>query len=104
MPEGLRVLDKAAREPGIALQFDHADGSIWDCCERHGKILPDARKAQIGGHAAVDSGAVGWAENSRPCLAVRPAAAVPMRVRPVRELRPARLMPGIPVSPRPGAA
>ena len=40
MPEGLRVLDAAARKFGIDLKFDHFDFSSWDYCEKHGKMLP----------------------------------------------------------------
>ena len=41
MPEGLRVLDAAARKFGLDLHFDHFDCSSWDYFERHGKMLPD---------------------------------------------------------------
>ena len=30
-PEGVRVLDAAARKFGIDLKFDHFDFSSWDC-------------------------------------------------------------------------
>ncbi len=30
MPEGIRVMDAAARKFGIDLQFDHFDFSSWD--------------------------------------------------------------------------
>lgn len=64
MPEGLRVLDAAARKFGIDLHFDHFDFSSWDYCERHGKMLPDNWKDQIGSHDAIYFGAVGWPEKS----------------------------------------
>ena len=60
MPEGIRVLDAAARKFGIDLQFDHFDFSSWDYYEKHGKMLPDNWKEQIGGHDAIYFGAVGW--------------------------------------------
>jgi tartrate dehydrogenase/decarboxylase/D-malate dehydrogenase len=62
MPEGLRVVDAAARKFGIDLKFDHFDFSSWDYCEKHGKMLPDNWKDQIGGHDAIFFGAVGWPE------------------------------------------
>jgi len=62
MPEGLRVMDAAARKFGIDLHFDHFDFSSWDYCEKHGKMLPDNWKDQIGGHDALYFGAVGWPE------------------------------------------
>ena len=61
MPEGLRVLDAAARRFGIDLHFDHFDFSSCDYFERHGKMLPDDWKDQIGGHDAIFFGAVGFA-------------------------------------------
>jgi tartrate dehydrogenase/decarboxylase/D-malate dehydrogenase len=60
MPEGLRVLEAAAVKYGIDLQFDHFDFSSWDYFEKHGKMLPDNWKDQIGGHDAIYFGAVGW--------------------------------------------
>jgi tartrate dehydrogenase/decarboxylase / D-malate dehydrogenase len=60
MPEGIRVLDAAARRFGISLQFDHFDFSSCDYFERHGQMLPDNWKDQIGGHEAIYFGAVGW--------------------------------------------
>jgi tartrate dehydrogenase/decarboxylase/D-malate dehydrogenase len=62
MPEGLHVMDAAARKFGIDLQFDHFDFSSWDYYEKHGKMLPDNWKDQIGGHEAIYFGAVGWPE------------------------------------------
>src|SRR5207237_646363 len=62
MPEGVRVLDAAARKFGIDLAFDHFDFSSWDYFEKHGQMLPDDWKEQIGGHDAIFFGAVGWPE------------------------------------------
>ena len=62
MPEGVRVMEAAATKFGIDLQFDHFDFSSWDYCEKHGKMLPDDWKDQIGGHDAIFFGAVGWPE------------------------------------------
>jgi tartrate dehydrogenase/decarboxylase/D-malate dehydrogenase len=41
MPEGLRVLEATASRFGIGLDLQRHDFSSWDCCERHGKMLPD---------------------------------------------------------------
>jgi tartrate dehydrogenase/decarboxylase/D-malate dehydrogenase len=59
MPEGLLVFDAAARKFGIDLQFDHFDFSSWNYFEKHGQMLPDNWKDQIGGHDAIFFGAVG---------------------------------------------
>ncbi|KJS69014.1 MAG: tartrate dehydrogenase [Comamonadaceae bacterium BICA1-1] len=96
MPEGLRVLEAAASRFGIGLQFDHFDFACWPYYERHGKMLPDDWKAQIGGHDAIYFGAVGWPEKIPDHLSLWGSL---LRFR--REfdqyvnLRPARLMPGI---------
>ncbi len=96
MPEGLRVVDAAARRFGIGLAFDHFDFSSWDYYERHGQMLPDDWKDRIGGHDAIYFGAVGWPEKIPDHVSLWGSL---LRFR--REfdqyvnLRPARLMPGI---------
>jgi tartrate dehydrogenase/decarboxylase/D-malate dehydrogenase len=59
VPEGLRVLDAAARKFGVELQLDHYD---WSCDYylKHGSMMPEDWKQQIGGHDAIYFGAVGW--------------------------------------------
>src|SRR2546427_6621773 len=96
MPEGLRVLDAAARRFGIALQIDEFGFSSWNYYERHGQMLPDDWKEQIGGHDAIFFGAVGWPQKIPDHVSLWGSL---LRFR--REfdqyvnLRPARLMPGI---------
>lgn len=96
MPEGLRVVDAAARRFGIGLAFDHFDFSSWDYYERHGQMLPDDWKDRIGGHDAIYFGAVGWPEKIPDHISLWGSL---LKFR--REfdqyvnLRPARLMPGI---------
>ena len=60
MPEGLRVMEAAASKFNLDLKFDHFDFSSWDYFEKHGQMLPDNWKDQIGGHDAIYFGAVGW--------------------------------------------
>ena len=60
MPEGLRVLDAAARRFGIPVQVDEFDFAHCRHFERHGKMMPDDWKDLIGGHEAIFFGAVGW--------------------------------------------
>lgn len=96
MPEGIRVLDAAARRFGISLQFDHFDFSSVDYFERHGRMLPDDWKEQIGGHDAIYFGAVGWPDKVPDHVSLWGSL---LKFR--REfdqyvnLRPAKLMPGI---------
>lgn len=107
MPEGLRVLDAAARRFGIDLQWDHFDFSSWDYCERHGKMLPDNWKDLIGGHDAIYFGAVGWPEKIPDHVSLWGSLLLFRReFDQYVNLRPARLMPGIiaPVVRRDGSA
>ena len=96
MPEGLRVLDAAARRFGIALQFDNFDFANCDYYARHGQMMPDDWKDRIGGHDAIYFGAVGWPATVPDHVSLWGSL---LKFR--REfdqyvnLRPARLMPGI---------
>jgi tartrate dehydrogenase/decarboxylase/D-malate dehydrogenase len=97
MPEGLRALEAVAKKFNLTLQFDHFDFSSWDYYERHGKMLPDDWKDQIGGHDAIFFGAVGWPDKVPDHVSLWGSL---LKFR--REfdqyinLRPARLMPGVP--------
>jgi tartrate dehydrogenase/decarboxylase / D-malate dehydrogenase len=99
MPEGVRVLDAAARKFGIDLHFDHFDFSSWDYYEKHGKMLPDNWKDQIGGHDALFYGAVGWPDKIPDHVSLWGSLLMFRReFDQYINLRPARLMPGI-ISP-----
>ena len=107
MPEGIRVMDAAARKFGIDLQFDHFDFSSWDYFEKHGQMLPDNWKDQIGGHDAIYFGAVGWPEKIADHVSLWGSLLLFRReFDQYINLRPARLMPGIiaPVVRRDGSA
>ena len=97
MPEGLRALEAVAKKFDLTLQFDHFDFSSCDYYERHGKMLPDDWKDQIGGHDAIFFGAVGWPDKVPDHISLWGSL---LKFR--REfdqyinLRPARLMPGVP--------
>jgi tartrate dehydrogenase/decarboxylase/D-malate dehydrogenase len=97
IPEGLRVLDVAARRFNIPLSFDHFDFASCDYFARHGQMMPDDWKTQIGGHDAIYFGAVGWPVTVPDHISLWGSL---LKFR--REfdqyvnLRPCRLMPGIP--------
>ncbi len=96
MPEGLRVMDAAARKFGIDLVFDHFDFSSWDYYEKHGKMLPDNWKDQIGGHDAIYFGAVGWPDKIADHISLWGSLLMFRReFDQYINLRPAKLMPGI---------
>ena len=96
MPEGIRVLDAAARRFGIDLHFDHFDFASCDYYVRHGSMMPDDWKDRIGGHDAIFFGACGWPATVPDHISLWGSL---LKFR--REfdqyvnLRPCRLMPGI---------
>jgi tartrate dehydrogenase/decarboxylase / D-malate dehydrogenase len=97
VPEGLRVLEAAASQFKFELQFDEFEFASCDYYERHGRMLPEDWKAQIGGHDALFFGAVGWPARVPDHISLW-GSLIQFR----REfdqyvnLRPVRLMPGVP--------
>ncbi|MBL8470380.1 MAG: tartrate dehydrogenase [Rhodocyclaceae bacterium] len=97
MPEGLRVLEAAARRFGIELEFTHFDWAHCDYYLAHGKMLPDDWFAQLKPFDAIYFGAVGWPDKVPDHISLWGSL---LRFR--REfdqyvnLRPVRLMPGVP--------
>src|SRR5260370_42550765 len=59
VPEGIRVLNAAARRFGIGLAYDEFDFASCDYYARHGQMMPEDWKSQIGGPDAILFGAVG---------------------------------------------
>jgi tartrate dehydrogenase/decarboxylase/D-malate dehydrogenase len=96
-PEGVRVLEAAAKKFGFGLQLDHFDFSSYDYYAKHGRMLPEDWKEQIGSHDAIFFGAVGWPEKIPDHVSLWGSL---LQFR--REfdqyinLRPVRLMPGVP--------
>jgi len=97
IPEGLRVLDAVTRKFEIQLSFDHFDFASCDYFAKHGQMMPDNWKDQIGHHDAIYFGAVGWPDIVPDHISLWGSL---LKFR--REfdqyvnLRPCRLMPGIP--------
>ena len=97
VPEGLRVLDAVTRKFNIPLAFDHFDFANCNYFEKHGQMMPDNWKDQIGHHDAIYFGAVGWPDTVPDHISLWGSL---LKFR--REfdqyvnLRPCRLMPGIP--------
>ena len=96
VPEGLRVLEAVAGRHGFQVETDQFDFACVDYWVKHGRMMPEDWKQQIGGHDAIFFGAVGWPETVPDHISLW-GSLVPMR----REfdqyvnLRPARLMPGV---------
>jgi tartrate dehydrogenase/decarboxylase/D-malate dehydrogenase len=96
MPEGIRAMEAAALKFGIDLQFDYFDFSSWEYFEKHGQMLPDNWKDQIGSHDAIYFGAVGWPEKIPDHVSLWGSLLLFRReFDQYVNLRPARLMPGI---------
>jgi tartrate dehydrogenase/decarboxylase/D-malate dehydrogenase len=96
MPEGMRVVDAAARKFGIDITFDEFDFASWDYYEKHGKMMPDDWKEKVGGHDALFFGAVGWPDKIPDHVSLWGSLLLFRReFDQYVNLRPARLMPGI---------
>jgi tartrate dehydrogenase/decarboxylase/D-malate dehydrogenase len=96
MPEGIRVMEAAASKFNIPLQFDHFDFSSCDYFEKHGQMLPDNWKEQIGGHDAIYFGAVGWPDKVPDHVSLWGSLLVFRReFDQYVNIRPAKLMPGV---------
>jgi tartrate dehydrogenase/decarboxylase / D-malate dehydrogenase len=95
MPEGVRVLDAAARKFGISLSLDHFD---WGCdnYDRHGWWMPPDWRERIGSHDCIYFGATGWPAKVPDHVSLWDSL---MKFRKGFDqyvnLRPVRLMPGI---------
>jgi len=96
MPEGLRVLEAVARKHRFSLDLDRFDFSSWDYYEKHGKMLPDDWKQQIGGHDAIFFGAVGMPDKIPDHVSLWGSLLLFRReFDQYVNLRPVKLMPGV---------
>ncbi|MGE8135168.1 tartrate dehydrogenase [Novosphingobium subterraneum] len=97
MPEGMRVLEKAASLYGFELEQKWHDFSSCDYYARHGRMMPENWKEEIGRPDAIFFGAVGWPDTVPDHISLW-GSIIQFR----REydqyinLRPVRLMPGVP--------
>jgi tartrate dehydrogenase/decarboxylase/D-malate dehydrogenase len=99
IPEGQRVLEAAGRKFGFAIKWDEKP---WSCeyYKKHGEMMPKDGLASIRNHDAIFLGAVGFP--GVPDHVSLWGLLIPIR----REfqlyvnLRPVRLMPGVPVAAR----
>ena len=57
-----KSLNIVSNKYGINLHFDHFDFSSYEYYSKHGQMMPDDWKKQIGEHDALFFGSVGWPE------------------------------------------
>src|ERR1700744_2243740 len=96
MPEGLRVLEAAAKKHGVSVKFDHFAFSSSASYEKHGEMMPEDWKAQIGKHDAIYFGAVGWPAKIPDHISLWGSLILWRReFDQYVNLRPVRLMPGV---------
>ncbi|NMN57666.1 tartrate dehydrogenase/decarboxylase/D-malate dehydrogenase [Xanthobacter sp. SG618] len=97
MPEGVRVLEKAAALYGFSLDLNWHDFACCDYYARHGEMMPADWKDRVGTSDAILFGAVGWPDTVPDHVSLWGSL---LQFR--REfdqyvnLRPVRLMPGVP--------
>jgi tartrate dehydrogenase/decarboxylase / D-malate dehydrogenase len=97
MPEGLRVLEAAAKRHGFSVAIDAFDFANCDYYLRHGRMMPEDWQQQIGGHDAIFFGAVGWPEKVPDHVSLWGSLVEMRRVfDQYANVRPVRLMPGVP--------
>lgn len=97
-PEGVRVLQAAARRFSLGIEFQEHDFSSVDYFAKHGEMMPPDWKERVADSDAIFFGAVGWPETVPDHVSLWGSL---LQFR--REfdqyvsLRPARAMPGVPL-------
>ncbi|TRZ70633.1 MAG: tartrate dehydrogenase [Rhodocyclaceae bacterium] len=96
MPEGVRVLDAAARKFGFAVDWDWIGWASCDYYAEHGAMMPADWFERIAGHDAIYFGAVGWPATVPDHISLW-GSLIQFRRRfdLYVNLRPARLLPGM---------
>ncbi|OEZ64003.1 MULTISPECIES: tartrate dehydrogenase [unclassified Duganella] len=97
MPEGIRVVEAAARRFNIQIEWTRFEWASCDYYAAHGKMMPDDWFEQLQDYEAIFFGAVGW-----PALVPDHISLWGSLLKFRRQfdqyvnLRPVRLMPGVP--------
>jgi tartrate dehydrogenase/decarboxylase/D-malate dehydrogenase len=96
-PEGVRALEAASTKYGFELALDWFDFACVEYYDKHGRMMPEDWKAQIGGHDAIFFGAVGWPAKVPDHVSLWGSLVTWRReFDQYVNLRPVRLMPGVP--------
>jgi tartrate dehydrogenase/decarboxylase / D-malate dehydrogenase len=97
VPEGVRVLEAAAKKFGFELRQDNFDFASYDYYAKHGRMMPEDWKDKIGRHDAIFFGAVGWPAKIPDHISLWGSLILFRReFDQYVNLRPVRLMPGVP--------
>ena len=96
VPEGVRVLERAAQKFGFELRQDWFDFASCDYYLKHDRMMPEDWKEKIGSHDAIFFGAVGWPEKVPDHVSLWGSLILFRReFDQYVNLRPVRLMPGV---------
>jgi tartrate dehydrogenase/decarboxylase/D-malate dehydrogenase len=96
VPEGVRVLEAAAKKYGFEVRQDWFDFASCDYYLAHGCMMPEDWKERIGSHDAIFFGAVGWPEKVPDHVSLWGSLILFRReFDQYVNLRPVRLMPGV---------
>src|SRR6201985_3848460 len=97
VPEGVRVLEAAAKKYGFELRNDDFDFASYDYYAKHQRMMPEDWKEKIGHHDAIFFGAVGWPAKIPDHISLWGSLILFRReFDQYVNLRPVRLMPGVP--------
>src|SRR3712207_6412715 len=97
VPEGVRVLEAAAKRFGFTLKLDWFDFASCDYYLKHGAMMPEDWKERIGSHDAIFFGAVVWPAKGPDHISLWGSLILFRReFDQYINLRPVRLTPGVP--------
>ena len=101
VPEGIRVLEAAGKKYGFEIRQEWHDFASCDYYLKHDRMMPEDWKERIGGQDAIFFGAVGWPEKVPDHISLWGSLILFRReFDQYVNLRPVRLMPGVPLAAR----
>src|SRR5437764_8871183 len=96
VPEGVRVLETAAKKFGFELKQTWHDFASYDYYAKHGRMMPEDWQERLGDKRAIYFGAVGWPEKIPDHVSLWGSLILFRRnFDQYVNLRPVRLMPGV---------
>ena len=97
LPEGLRVVEAAAKKWNLDLSIEIIEWASCDYYERHGQMMPDNWFEQLKGFDAIYFGAVGWPDKVPDHISLWGSLLKFRRdFDQYVNIRPVRLFPGVP--------